>query len=89
MKAIYKFALKDIRILEVPAIQTVIQFKWDAYTKRYYQACLFLIMTSLTLFSIELNHSNVVPNETATNARNIVIGCKIGQIFNTSIMVMN
>ena len=56
MKAIHNFAMKDIRLLEIPALQTIIQFKWDAYTKGFYMFSLRMILIMIFFFVIELNY---------------------------------
>ena len=63
MKAIQKAALKDIRLLEIPALQTIIKFKWRANAQDYYKLTCFLFLFVIGLFVLEINLGKVIFDE--------------------------
>lgn len=71
MKLIQEEAEKDISILEIPVIQMVVNFKWQAYTKGFYIKQFIKTLFFLACFVVEivLTSQYGFPDDDEYNAR--------------------
>ena len=54
MRVIQEISLSDITILDIPVLQAVINFKWDAYTKAHFVLYLVKTVIFMTCFIIDI-----------------------------------
>ena len=54
MRTLMKICEVDMSYLEIPLIQTIIKFKWETYTKRYFLFQSLVLITFIICFILDV-----------------------------------